>query len=109
MYDPSKQAITATQRIDNVEKREENGYAVTFEGLQGQVVGKKQISPSGCSNLEQVVKERKVEHTVGTGTGEDVQRESYRNQDDFIMSTSEVENLIVTIKILPCRKDFLPV
>lgn len=79
-----------------------------LKAFEGQAVGKKQISASGCSNLEQVVKGRKVEHTDSTGTGEDTQRKNYRNQYDFITCTSKVENVIVSIQILSCRKHFLP-
>lgn len=63
----AKQAVTDTQSIESVEKsfkRERNGYTATFEG---QMVGKEQISPSGKSNLEQVVKD-----LGGGGGGRDI-------------------------------------
>lgn len=94
------------KKINTLEflKPNSNRYTATFEG---QVVGKEQISPSGKSNLEEVVKE------VGGAywqyrDGEDVQRRSYRNQHSFITCTSEVENVIVTIQIPSCRWHFLP-
>lgn len=40
------------------------------------------------------------------GAGEDVQRGSY--QHNFIIYTRKVENVIVTIQILSCRRHFLP-
>lgn len=44
---------TQSLNFEKAFKREGNGYTTTFDG---QVVEKEQISPSGKSNLEQVVK-----------------------------------------------------
>lgn len=87
--------MTATQSIGSTEKafkREGNGYTDT---LERQVVEKERISPSGKSNLEQVVKGEG--RNILAIQGHDVQSRSrsYRNQHNFIIYTSEVENVIV--------------